>query len=305
MNYYDANKDFTGSRNIHSESNNQEFVEFHNASSTRIWYNTQNEDFSSHWHSAIEIIMPIENAYDVIVEEESFHVKPKELLLIPSGKLHAIIAPSTGSRFIYLFDLSPIEKLHGFSGIQSLMSEPLYMNNRTYPMVFEEIYHLLEQIKEEYFSNKEYSELCIYSLLLQLFSKLGYNHISANNLFPNVRLYKQSEYVQKFNSLLEYIDKHYMEELDLEVIASSIGFSKFHFSRLFKQYTGLTFRDYITFRRIKAAEALLTEPKLSITEIALQSGFSSISTFNRIFKQEKNCTPSEYRAQNHRIDYNQ
>lgn len=101
---------------------------------------------------------------------------------------------------------------------------------------------------------------------------------------------------KKFNEVLDYIDSHYTEELTLDNIADFSGFSKYHFTRLFKQYTDSTFYDYLIYRRIKAAEELLANPELSITEIALQSGFSSISTFNRIFKQKKGCTPSEYRS---------
>ena len=151
-------------------------------------------------------------------------------------------------------------------------------------------------MRNEYFRKNEYAELTIYALLINLFVKFGYNHIQTQDLFPNVRSYKQKEYVKKFNDLLDYIDKHYTEELNLEEIADCIGFSKYHFSRLFKQYTGFTFCDYLCYRRIKAAELLLSRQDLSITEVALQSGFSSISTFNRIFKQQKKCTPSEYRS---------
>ena len=83
-------------------------------------------------------------------------------------------------------------------------------------------------------------------------------------------------------------------------MASYAGFSKFHFSRLFKQYTKDTFTDYLNQRRIRAAEELLAAPPpdTSITEIAMRCGFSSISTFNRLFKQLKNCTPGEFRALN-------
>ena len=49
---------------------------------------------------------------------------------------------------------------------------------------------------------------------------------------------------------------------------------------------------------VRFLKELLAIPDLSITEISLQVGFSSISTFNRVFKQQKNCTPSEYRAKN-------
>ena len=81
-------------------------------------------------------------------------------------------------------------------------------------------------------------------------------------------------------------------------MADMAGFSKYHFSRLFTQYTGHTFCDYLNMRRIRAAESLLSGDDLTVTEAAMQSGFSSIATFNRVFKSFKNCNPSEYRNLN-------
>ena len=79
------------------------------------------------------------------------------------------------------------------------------------------------------------------------------------------------------------------------------GYSKYHFSRLFSEYTKETFCDYLNLRRIKAAEELLLNDSLSVTEIAMQSGFSSIATFNRLFRSLKGCSPSEYRKLNTHI----
>ena len=118
-----------------------------------------------------------------------------------------------------------------------------------------------------------------------------------NNGSPLSQSRKQAEYLRKFHEVIAFIDEHYAEDICLEEIAHSIGFSKYHFSRLFKQYTNYTFCDYLNFRRVKAAENLLAQKKLPVTEIALCSGFSSISTFNRLFRQFNGCSPSEYRAQ--------
>lgn len=290
------NSDFNGSRYI--KSNSEENIEFHESSSVRIWYNDLTKGFEPHWHKALEIIVPVDNYYDAEIENEHFHIMPNEILLIPPNKIHKLIAPPSGKRIIFLFNIDPLSNLKSFSGIQTLLSKPIYMTKATYPQIFDDVTSLLLQILSEYASKNEYSELTIYSLLINLLVKFGYNHIHTKDLFPNVRVNKQKEYVQKFNSLLDYINKHYMENIQLENVAESIGFSKYHFSRLFKQYTDYTFYDYVCLRRIKAAEELLLQPDLSITEIALQSGFSNLSTFNRLFKQQKNCTPTEYRNKN-------
>lgn len=115
------NSDFSGTRTLQSI---QEVVEYHGEDSVRIWYNDLNTGFDSHWHTALEIIVPMENWYDATIDDKEFHVLPGDILIIPSGSLHALRAPENGSRFIFLFDVSPIAALHGFSQIESIFTPP-------------------------------------------------------------------------------------------------------------------------------------------------------------------------------------
>ena len=68
------------------------------------------------------------------------------------------------------------------------------------------------------------------------------------------------------------------------------------FAHLFKNYTNMTFVDFLTVERVKLAETFFLNPRLRITDIAFESGFSSISSFNRSFKKIKGCSPTEFRA---------
>ena len=219
--YYDVNSDFPGLWEL--DENRREDVDFRNSSSIRIWYNDLTSNFATHWHNALEIIIPIDNYYDVEVEGISYHLRPDEILIIPPGKLHQLTAPSSGSRFIYLLDISCLEGLKGFSGIKSLLTAPLFVTKESYSHIYEDVYDLLARMRNEYFRKNEYAELTIYALLINLFVKFGYNHIQTQDLFPNVRSYKQKEYVKKFNDLLDYIDKHYTEELNLETASDSVN----------------------------------------------------------------------------------
>lgn len=54
--------------------------------------------------------------------------------------------------------------------------------------------------------------------------------------------------------------------------------------------------SYLNQQRIMYAEKLLIDPSLSITDVAMQSGFVSLATFNRVFKTYKNCTPTQYKS---------
>ncbi len=99
-----------------------------------------------------------------------------------------------------------------------------------------------------------------------------------------------------FSNLLNFIDTHYADDLTLEQAAEYIGFSKYHLTRLFKQHTNTTFHNYLCYKRIQAAQSLLTEDKnRPITEIAFSSGFNNLTTFNRCFSKYTSCSPTEYR----------
>ena len=295
VNYNSTNVDFTGLRNM---IDREELVEYRQNTSHRIWLNNLPYSYPMHWHAAMEIIMPVENWYDIYCNGTKIHANPGDIVIIPPGELHELVAPDEGMRFVFIMNVALITKLKGYASIQSIFTHALLINKSDYPLIYDDIYQLLVQIRNEYFKNGEFAELAIQAHLLNLLIKIGENHNNQDELFPNVRLYKQKEYVQKFNQILEYIDDHYGEDLTLEGIADMAGFSKYHFSRLFKQYTDYTFGDYLCYRRIKAAEEFLAKPDYSITEVALLAGFPSISTFNRLFKQNKNCTPSEFRAKN-------
>lgn len=275
-----------------------ENVAFKENSTVLIMKNSQNLSYAPHWHTAMEVIIPIENYYDVSVGSNDYHLFPQEILIIPPGEIHSLYAPETGLRYVYLIDISFLCNIKGFISIEALLSQPIHITHEGFGKMHKNILNQFFDIVTEYFDDKEYCEMTIYSILLKIFTDFGYNRTRNSELFPNSRIYKKKEYIQKLNDVLDFIDINYTEELSLETMAHMVGFSKYHFSRLFTEYTGHTFCDYINLRKIKAAEYLLLNDELSITEIAMQSGFSSIATFNRLFRKFKGCSPSEYRSLN-------
>lgn len=115
---YKVNQDFTGARQI---TNSLETVQFHNNSTLRIWYNDITDDFDLHWHNALEVIIPAENYYEVTVNQNTFYVNPEEILIIPPRELHSIHAPEQGARFLYLFDISFLSMISGYSSVLSIL----------------------------------------------------------------------------------------------------------------------------------------------------------------------------------------
>ena len=281
-------------RNVNGD---YEPVKYLPGSSIRFWVNNEAVPYDVHWHPAIEMIIPLENGYTAIVGQEKHELKPGDIFIIPAGELHHLIAPSTGVRLIYLFDLSLLSRIRGFSYLTSYISQPILINEATCPAIYDKQFSTIIQLCKDYYSNDTLRELSVYSQLLDFFVVYGRHKMELDeyNCYTLANESKQKDLMDKLNTVFEYLDEYFAEDLTLEKVASVAGFSKFHFSRLFKQCSGYNFYEYLCFRRIKSAETLLLKPGISITEVALQSGFSSLSTFNRTFKKHKNCTPSEYR----------
>jgi len=95
----------------------------------------------------------------------------------------------------------------------------------------------------------------------------------------------------------EYISQHYAETIYLEDLANYCHLSKYYFAHKFKEITNLTFHEHLIAYRLDNAKNLLSATKHSMSEIAHQTGFANMRSFNRAFKEHFDCTPSQYRKQ--------
>lgn len=101
--------------------------------------------------------------------------------------------------------------------------------------------------------------------------------------------------IRRLKRVLDYIDSNIGAPLSLDRLAAEAAMSPFHFSRLFKDATGLAPHRYVTERRIEAAKDALALPRTSLIEIALDKGFGSLDNFIRAFRKHVGLTPGQYR----------
>lgn len=98
------------------------------------------------------------------------------------------------------------------------------------------------------------------------------------------------------NKVIDFIGKNLDKELELNELCNISCFSKYHFHRLFKAYTGLPLIGYIKWLRLKrAAHQLIVQKKETILNIALNAGFEAHESFSRAFKQVCGQNPNEFR----------
>ncbi len=107
---------------------------------------------------------------------------------------------------------------------------------------------------------------------------------------------RRLEYVGRVNRVMDYVRANLTGDLRLETLARVASFSPFHFHRVFKSVVGETLGDFIRRVRVStAAMRLLSNPKLSITDVAVGCGYSSSSAFAREFRKAFDTSASEFR----------
>lgn len=104
----------------------------------------------------------------------------------------------------------------------------------------------------------------------------------------------------RLRSAKDLMDRAWSEPLDLDAVAAHAGYSRYHFVRLFRDTYGETPGQYLSRRRIERAQDLLRSANLTVTEICLVVGFTSLGTFCTRFKQQVGMTPTEFRARERR-----
>lgn len=95
--------------------------------------------------------------------------------------------------------------------------------------------------------------------------------------------------------VLDYLDQHYGEDINLNLVADKLNLTPGYLSSIFKEKTNVNFSEYLNSLRIERAKALLTNLDLRIQDIALQVGYQNANSFIRMFKRSSGLTPGEYR----------
>lgn len=256
-------------------------------------------EFPPHWHEVVELVYTFDGSLNVGVNNEVYTMDPGDILLITGGDVHYFVPiPHQINRLILHFDMSyfetayPEAKNKRFARI--LMKRGSAADNGA------DVHKLLEeQLREiirEYNSQKAAYKLVLRARLFDILAILIRN-VPMQTFSPQERK-KQLNRLSRLENVFRYVEENYSSAITLKEIASVANFSEYYFTRFFREATGMTFIKYLNNYRVEKAVQFLKSGDDPITEIVFKSGFGSVKTFNRVFRQIKGCSPSDYKKDN-------
>lgn len=248
-----------------------------------------------HWHPFVELLVSLYDNNEVTINFTEHVLKTNDLVIIYPGDLHSL-NPVTENAFILVqFPLDLLMIMEEFNSTFSVFYQFHCIKYDPSNIHTDRMTYLLKKMPELYYSDILFNEVRIYSLLLEFFVKFGQYCVNAKKEEISGDANTEYKYTKLMTEACLYISHNCTKSLTLDDVCHYIGVSKSHFSHLFKKYTNMTFIDFLTTERIKRTEFLISNPKSHLIDIAYDSGFSSVSSFNRAFKKIKGISPSEFR----------
>lgn len=248
-----------------------------------------------HWHHYCEILYIRKGNLRLKCNDYSFELEEGDICYIYPLQLHKTqkIGNNPVDYAVIKFDIHTINIPDAY--IQKMYD---YFVTRTseqdYCLIVknsETISDTVASIVSEYNSKEE---LHTFKMQADIYNILIYIARMCNKELPQTKE-KQSDDSLSFYRILEYIDLHSEEQIDVQELAEKCHLSYSHFARLFRENYGRSCKEYITYIRLNKADELLMHTNYDLSFIAAKTGFFDSSHLIKTYKRWKGITPKQQR----------
>lgn len=257
-------------------------------------YNESPPTVDFHQHSFYEIFFFLSGDVDYIIEGKTYALRPGDILLTSCSDIHRPdIRPGTPyERIVIWLEEGFFDHLRKFCG-ENLSSGFKDAALKDYRLIrpdsatFAQLQQLCGKISQARYSKEAGSGALAGAYLTEFLVYVYRAYYNSPALLKN-----DITENGKINQIISYINSNLSSELSLDRLAERFYTSKYHLSRQFRQFTGLSLYQYIVKKRLILAHNLLRAGHPA-TEACFASGFSDYSNFLKVFKREFGRTPKE------------
>lgn len=241
---------------------------------------TLNNCFPPHLHKQIEIMYMLDGSLRSMVDGNEAVLYPGDLSICFPNLIHSTESIGESKAILIIFDA---EFVDAFANelLKSSPQNPFVKKEQISDIISSSIKMILKT----------------YTNMEDIRIPMGYMHVMLASLFPDLLLIesKKADMQDACHLILEYIDRHFTEDISLDSLSKALGISKYYISHTFSNKIRTSFPSYLNRCRIDHAKNLLRNTNDSVTEISFNSGFNSTRTFYRAFREYYGISPKEYR----------
>lgn len=238
-------------------------------------------DFPLHLHTDLELFLVRSGCMEVTVGDASAKLTAGGFAVIFPNTIHSYACRIPQSE--YTMAVCQPSLLGGY--LERLVRQrprcPFLTGERLHPDIPYAMHGLY--LQERTSPNREIYRAFVQLILARVFTEMELEPVKEA---PSIDLTKR---------LVGYLSRHFQEPLSLEALARELAVSKYHLSHVFSERLHTSFHEYLHFLRLNYAKELLGSTGQTMLDVALNCGFSSQRTFNRVFQEHFGMTPRQYR----------
>ena len=243
-----------------------------------------------HNHSLYELYAVAEGEMRIMAEEQEIHLRAGDACVIPPGRYHYVFYDESSKRYGFCFHFYPAEKeqedgiCRQFSAAFAAGGQPrVFPGACIYEPFLEKAALYLDSVAESVTAS------FLFMALMQLSN--SYTEVGEKQ-----QLYRSDTKIRVV--IEDYINRHYVEHMELSEIAKILSFSNRHTERQIQRIFHTTLTELVNRKRLAVTKFLLKKSDKSLEEIASLTGFCDKSYLHRRFKKAFGQTPAEYRSEN-------
>ena len=247
--------------------------------------------FHYNWHKEIEILCVLNGQVEVCAGGRVYNLDADDLLLINANVGHATLSRAPDSA-IMLLRISPSFLKKACPDFEHTEIRLCSNGETRGEMRFAELRRCMALMLLAQLSD---GPLRVFAFDSALYT-LAWTLLRE---FPPRRqdgtLYSDKDDEQHVHEIIQFLEEQYREKISLQEIAERWKYSSTYASQLFKEYVGINFYDYLTRIRLRQATRMLSETDMRVLDIAAESGFQDLKSFNTKFREIFGRSPSDYR----------
>jgi len=256
-----------------------------------------------HYHQFYEISLYAQGNAADLVNGQTFNTSRGSLVYKPPYSIHEtrLVSGQPYTKHNLMFDLDILLEADNDSGLRQFFSFHPERERSPFCQLAGERLVLLERLFHEisidYKEENPFKTSYIRSKLIEILVQIARSHgqVGMHPAVDDPR--DQGRGSTIMSRVLQHINNHYLTEMSLSDLSRMFDVSTPYLSKMIKKMTNMTFTDYLHALRMEMACSLLVSTRMSILDIAVESGYSSFKTFSRVFLQKKGMSPSKYRRQ--------
>ncbi|MBO5024273.1 MAG: helix-turn-helix transcriptional regulator [Clostridia bacterium] len=233
-----------------------------------------------HLHSRIEAGLMIKGSVNMVIHGKNYTVKEGDAFFVPPNTIHSYEDKEEVLAHLLICPPADIAPFFGETAAYSTACPVIHLEDR----------HLTEQI----FIRMENLAQSREPLAAQGAMSYASAIISEMLMCAKVAPGEKEKDLTAAQKILDFCDKNYKRNINLDTLSAELGYSKYYISRVFSGDIKTSFTDYLRGLRIHAAKRLLKGTNMNVTDIAYEVGYTCVRTFNRQFSQVTGISPSEY-----------